>query len=114
MKAKRVPSGEAASRCSWCWSKIDEDMPVFGLGGKKRADVDLTEYEGSAIRLTLATRDRDVICIVPTEESHARADGYDFMFMTCSEECAVEMKSAMENEASLGKALFGTLEQMKT
>jgi hypothetical protein len=114
MKAKRVPSGEAASRCSWCGSKIDEDVPVFGLGGKKRADVDLTEYEGSAIRLTLATQDRDVICIVPAEDSPARADGYDFMFMTCSEECAVEMKSAMEDEASVGKALFSRLEQMDT
>jgi hypothetical protein len=112
MKAKRIDSDEALNRCSWCGSEIDEDQPVYGLGGKKRTEVDLSEYEGSAIRIALATCSRDVICIVPSGDSPARADGYDLLFMTCSDECAAEMKSVMEEEASLGEALFSKLVPM--
>ena len=40
-------------------------------------------------------------------------NGKDFMFMICSEACAVEMKSVMDVEAALGNALFGNLEELR-
>jgi hypothetical protein len=76
--------------------------------------VDLSEYEGQAIRMPLATRDRDVIVLVPSEGSDARRDGWDFMFITCSERCASTMKAVMEDEVLLGTVLFGKIEKKGT
>ena len=112
MKAKRVPAKKALGRCSWCGKRIKDDAPVFGFGGRKRPGIDLREYEGSAILISLATVSKEVTCMVTAADSPAKADGKDFMFMICSEGCADEMKSVMDAEAALGNALFGDLEEM--
>lgn len=112
MKAKRAATKRALGRCSWCGMRIKDNTPVFGLGGRKRPGVDLTEYEGSAVLISLATVPKKVICMVTAEDSPAKADGNDFMFMTCSEACASEMKSTMAAEVALGIALFDDLELM--
>jgi len=113
MKAKRVPDQTALGRCSWCGRKIKSHEPVYGFGGRKRPGVDITEYEGSAILISLATVQKEVICMVTPPDSPAKADGKDFMFMICSEACADEMKSVMDAESAFGNALFGNLEAMK-
>ena len=113
MKAKRVPDKKALGRCSWCGKRIKANMPVYGFGGRKRSDVDLTEYEGCAILISLATVPKEVICMVTAPDSPARAEGKDLMFMICSEACAEEMKSVMDAETALGNALFGNLEEMR-
>jgi hypothetical protein len=113
MKAERVPAKKALGRCSWCGRRIRDNEPVYGFGGKKRPGVDLTEYEGSAILISLATVRKEVICMVTPPDSPAKADGKDFMFMICSEACADEMKSVMDAEAAIGNALFGNLEEMR-
>lgn len=113
MKAKRVSDKKALGRCSWCGKKIKADAPVYGFGGRKRSGVDLTEYQGSAILISLATVPKEVICMVTATDSPAKADGKDFMFMVCSKTCADEMKSVLDAEAALGNALFGDLERMK-
>ena len=110
MDACRVPSEEAIGKCSWCGQSIPDDTPVFGFGGKKRPGADVSEFEGGAIRISLVTQDRDVIAIVPGADSEARQDGYEFMFMVCSEVCGSEMKATLEDEASLGDALFGEID----
>ena len=112
MKAKRVPYKKAIGRCSWCGKRIKDNTPVYAFSGRKRPDVDLAEYEGSAILMSLATVKKDVICMVSAHDSPAKAEGKDFMFMLCSESCADEMKTVMDAEAALGKVLFGNLEQM--
>ena len=112
MKAKRVPDKKALGRCCWCGRKIKQNMPVFGLAGRQRPGVDLTEYEGSAILISLATIQKEVICMVSAPGSKAKADGKDFMFMICSENCADEMKSVIDTEVALGDALFSDLEEM--
>ncbi len=113
MNAKRVPAEKALERCSWCGRRIKSNVPVFGFGGKQRPGVDLTQYEGSAIMISLATVPKEVICMVAAPDSPAKAEGKDFLFMVCSESCASEMKPVMDSEAALGNALFGNLETMK-
>ena len=112
MKAKRIPPEKALGRCSWCGKRIKDNTAVYGLSGKKRPGVDLTEYEGSAILMSLVTVSKKVICMVTAPDSQAKVDGKDFMFMVCSEACATEMKSSMDQEAAFGNALFGHLEKM--
>lgn len=113
MKAKRVPDKIALGRCSWCGKRIKASVPVYGFGGKKRPGVDLSEFEGSAIQISLATVSKEVICMVTSPGSPAKADGMDFMFMICSEACADEMKAVMDAETALGNTLFGNLEEMR-
>lgn len=43
--------------------------------------MDVSEFEGGAIRISLSSQDRQVTAIVPTADSEAREDGYDFVFM---------------------------------
>lgn len=113
MKAKCVPDKIALGRCSWCGKRIKANVPVYAFGGKKRPGVDLSEFEGSAIQISLATVAKEVICMVTGPGSPAKADGKDFMFMICSEACAVEMKAVMDAETALGNTLFGNLEEMR-
>jgi len=109
----RVPLEEARSICSWCARPIPDNAPVFGLGGKARPGVDLSEYQGGAIRITLVSRNRNIISVVPGADSEARRKGHDFMFMVCSKTCGHEMKAALKGEIALGDALFGGIERME-
>jgi len=113
VKAFRVSEEEAMSRCSWCGQSIPEDTPVFGFGGKTRPGVDMAEFEGATIRISLVTQDRTVMAIVPTADSHARLDGHDFMFMVCSETCGSEMKAVLDAEIAFGDALVEDIDRIE-
>ena len=45
--------------------------------------------------------------MVTSEDSEAKRDGNDVMFLVCSEECGKEMKAALEEEKSLGDIFQG-------
>ena len=113
MDACRVPPEQAIGKCSWCRQPIPDDTPVFGLSGKKRPGMDLSEFEGGAIQISLVSQDRQVIAIVPTADSEARRDGNDIMFMVCSEVCGFDMKATLEDEIALGDAFFGEITSMR-
>jgi hypothetical protein len=113
MDARQVPAEEVIGKCSWCGKEIPDDTPVFAFGGKKRLGADVSEFEGGAIRIFLVTQERSVVATVTTADSEARQDGYEFMFMVCSEECGSEMKAVLEDEVALGDALFQEIDNMK-
>jgi hypothetical protein len=87
--------------------RIGEDSPVFAIGGKTRPGVDLSQFEGAAMRMRLLTLDRDVVVIVPSRDSDAKRDGKDVLFMTCSERCGRELKAVLKEETVLGSMLEG-------
>jgi hypothetical protein len=109
----QIPPEEAIGKCSWCGEIILDETPVFGFGGKKRLGVDISEFEGGAIRISLVTADRDVIAIITAADSEARRHGYDFMFMVCSESCASEIKTTLELECILGDAFLDEFDIMR-
>ena len=109
MDACRVPPEQAMHNCSWCGKPIPDDTPVYGLSGKKRPGMDVSEFEGGAIQISLVSQDRHVIAIVPPADSDARQDGNDLLFMVCSEICGFDMKTALEDEIALGDAFFGEI-----
>ena len=113
MDVGRVPPEQAIGKCAWCGKPIPDHTPVFGFGGRKRPGIDVSEFEGGAIRISLVSQDRHVIAIVPAADSKARQDGYDFMFMVCSEICGSEMKATLEDEIDLGDALLGAIDSMQ-
>ena len=80
---------------------------MFAIGGKTRPGVDLSQFEGAAMRMRLLTLDRDVVVIVPSRDSDAKRDGKDVLFMTCSERCGRELKAVLKKETVLGSMLEG-------
>ena len=110
----RVSPEEVGNTCAWCEKKIPDDTPVFGMGARMRAGADLSAFEGAGVRMTLVTKNRTVMAIVPPPDSDARRDGYDFMFMTCSEACAAELQSTMNAEIALGNALFEGIDRIES
>ncbi len=89
------------STCAWCNKSIPEDTEVFSLGAKAQAGVDIDNYEGQIIRLTLIASDKTVPAIVPTSASQAKQDGHDFLFMLCSQECSANLKAALQKEQGI-------------
>jgi hypothetical protein len=105
MKTTTPMNEEVLSRCAWCGMEIDEEAEVYGLGAVFCRDVDLSEYESQVIELKILTGNRIVPMIISSEASDAKKAGYDAMFMTCSKECANEMRETLLKEKSVGDIL---------
>jgi hypothetical protein len=84
--------------CAWCTQEIIEGKDVFGFGAKASHGVDLKGKEGEFVSLKLALRNKEVFALVPSESSAPKADGFDLIFITCSEDCAQSLKDALELE----------------
>jgi hypothetical protein len=99
MNAKKPKSQEALLHtCAWCNRRIPTDAEIFGFGAKARSGVDLADKEGEFISLKLNLEDKTVFAIVTPDESPVRQTGYDFMFITCSQACAMTLKDALDLE----------------
>ena len=105
MKATIMKDEDALSRCAWCGTGIDEKAEVYGLGATFCRDVDLSEYESQVIELKILTENRIVPMIIAAKASDAKKAGHDAMFMTCSNECANEMRETLQQEKSVGDIL---------
>ncbi|MGD9080820.1 MAG: hypothetical protein PVG96_15845 [Desulfobacterales bacterium] len=108
MEFNIIPDKEALSRCAWCQTRIYDDMEVFGFGAKLKPDVDLSEYETHCIQLDLVSAEKPVYMMVAAQDSEAKKEGKDCMFLVCSEECGKKLKDVLEKEISLGK-MFNTV-----
>ncbi|MBW2039692.1 MAG: hypothetical protein JRI46_08865 [Deltaproteobacteria bacterium] len=87
--------------CAWCNKRIPEDFEVFGLGAKVKQESDLADKEGKIIQLFLVVANKTVPAIVTTNNSQAKIDGIDLMFMTCSQDCAESLRDALKKEKDL-------------
>ena len=98
-----IPDAEALSKCTWCGKHISEDAEVFSVGVKFKPDVDLSEYEGHCIDITLVSEEKPFYLLVTIEGSEAKRDGNDGLFLFCSEACGDDLKRALAKEMSAGK-----------
>lgn len=98
MKDSSVESGNT---CAWCKKNIPEDVEVFGISAKVRKGVDIKGKEGKIIPLHLATKKKDVQAVVVTKNSPAKKEGYDLVFLSCSQKCAKSLKTALSAEVKL-------------
>ena len=105
MKAAIMTDEDTLSRCGWCGTGIDEEAEVYGLGAVFCRGIDLSEYESQVIELKILTGNRIIPMIVTAKASDAKKAGHDAMFMTCSYECANEMKEILQEEKSIGNIL---------
>lgn len=98
-----IPDKEALGQCAACWGNINELTEVFGLGVKLKPEADLSEFESHCIEIDLISEEKPVYMMVTKQDSEAKNDGKDGMFLVCSENCGEKLKKVLEKEISLGK-----------
>ena len=84
--------------CAWCENPIGPDKEVFGFGAKANPEVDLNNSEGKIIQLPLVKCRKVVPAMVATNDSQAKKEGNDLVFMICSRVCGMTLKEALEEE----------------
>lgn len=84
--------------CTWCMKPIPKGGELFAFGVKASEKIDLSEKEGEFVSLHLALKDKTVVAIVTTSTSEAKQQGFDLIFLTCSQDCAEYLKDALEKE----------------
>src|SRR5262245_27135061 len=109
MKRRKKKTVDLAERfrttCGWCGRRIPPNTEVFGGGGKARSDIDLTPHAGHVLPIYLVGLDKPVLVAFWGLDSDAKREGKDFVYMTCSEACARNLKAAFECEIEVRKRL---------
>ncbi|MBC7230613.1 MAG: hypothetical protein H5T74_09530 [Actinobacteria bacterium] len=90
--------GGQAYRCAWCRKKIPSGAEVYGLGVRLKEELRYREAVGKASVVHLPAGGRELECMVTADGSQARQEGWDIIFMTCSEKCGRELKNLLEEE----------------
>ena len=108
MEFNIIPDGDALSKCAWCRNSISEDVEVVGVGAKLKPDVDLSEYESHCIQISLVSEEKPIYMMVTAQDSEAKKEGSDAMFLLCSIECGNKLKHVLAKEVSIGN-MFGTV-----
>lgn len=89
--------------CAWCKKTISQDSEVFGFGAKANPGIDLSDKEGEFVALSSPSANKTLVALVTVKGSPSRQAGYDLMFVTCSQECAQDLKDSIERERDLSE-----------
>jgi hypothetical protein len=108
MEFNIIPDEDALNKCAWCQNPISDDMEVVGVGAKLKPDVDLSEYESHCIQISLASEKKPIYMMVTAQDSEAKKEGNDAMFLLCSIECGKKLKHVLVKEISIGN-MFETV-----
>jgi hypothetical protein len=84
-------------RCTWCGNPIQDD-DYYGFGAKASLDIVLEDRAGQFVSLNLSLMEKTVFALVPSELGAPELEGHDLIFITCSEDCARELKDALDLE----------------
>lgn len=97
-KNHQSPQETLFQTCAWCNRRLSDDEETFGFGAKANPELELRDREGEFIALDLSLIEKTIAALVAPEVSPTKEAGYDLLFLTCSEECAHELKDALELE----------------
>jgi hypothetical protein len=99
MRLAELSQEELLARCAWCHRCIPEGQECFAAGLRVRPErrAEIVPHEGRAVPFQLVTG-REIIVMVTTPDSQARAAGDDIYVQTCSERCSQEIDDAMRDE----------------
>ena len=97
-----IPDEDALQNCCWCGEKIDAFAEVFDVGARLRPGIDLEPYRSHCIQIDLISRPKTLTTLVASEDSEARAEQQDLLFLVCSRKCAKKLRTALEKESAKG------------
>lgn len=93
--------GEAIYRCAYCEKEMGSGDDVFGLGVKLKKGLEYPGAVGRTMIVHLPIGGREIECMVTADASQARAEGWDLIFMVCSEDCGTALKALLDSEEGL-------------
>ena len=97
-KNHQSPQETLLLTCAWCYRRLSDDEEIFGFGANANPELELTDREGEFVTLSLSLTEKTIVALVAQKESNAKEASYDLLFLTCSEECAHDLKDALELE----------------
>ena len=92
--------------CCWCRKKIKNNSEVFSVGAKTQSGFDLSDHEGQLLPVTILSCEKTVYSLIPRSDSDAKKAGNDMLFLLCSENCALELKAAIQFDLEIGKKII--------
>ena len=97
-----IPDTEALGQCAGCQGNIQEYDDVFDVGVKLKPEIDLSEFESHCIQLGLVSEKKSVYMLVTATDSEAKHNGYDGLFLLCSEKCRNHFRHILAKEITAG------------
>jgi len=99
MNLANLSQKDLTARCAWCHKVMPDDKECFWCRRSCMAccKAHHCRLEGKLVPMRLSTG-REIIVIVPTADSEARAQGHDIYIQACSEECCTAASEAIQAE----------------
>ncbi len=88
-------------KCAYCEKKIRSGAEVYGLGVKLKEGLEYPGAVGRTMAVKLPVGGKEFECMVTADGSQAKLEGWDLIFVVCSEKCGAELKSILEEEEEL-------------
>lgn len=98
-RKRQKPTAPDKFQCSWCEDEIPDDAEVIAVGAKAHSQ--MRALEGQIVDLFLTRRNRTVAAVVVTNDSPAKKEGKDVLFLTCSDSCAEALRQSVDREIEL-------------
>ena len=100
MSRRRQAEKEAhwLSHCCWCNLEIEEDSERFSINTKFRDPKDYQKNAGKIVEFFVPRLDRSIMALAVTSDSEAKKQGYEIMFVICSERCREEVSAALRED----------------
>jgi len=90
--------GDETYRCAYCEKKVRSGADVYGLGVKLKEGLEYPGAVGRTMTVHLPVQGREIACMVTADASQAKLEGWDLIFMVCSEECGADLETLLEEE----------------
>ncbi|MFW6114002.1 MAG: hypothetical protein ACOC78_03665 [Actinomycetota bacterium] len=84
--------------CAYCDKEMRPGTEVFGLGVRLKEGMDYPAGVDRVTQVELPLKGKTFQCMATADGSRAKMEGWDLVFMVCSEECGGELKAILENE----------------
>ena len=85
--------------CAFCGRRISEDCEHFTFGVKVLKNSFIQVKKGMTVEIALQVnkKEKKIMAIVPAEDSAAKKEGKDLLFVVCSEKCAEALANALRS-----------------
>jgi hypothetical protein len=97
------PQVTLPQKCTWCGESISDEQEVFSLEAVINPAYKniLKKAEGTTILQILTLADKTVNAIVVTQDSEVKREGFDILFIVCSELCVLTLERALIQEQAV-------------
>jgi len=86
------------NHCRWCDREMGEESERFSINTKFRDPKDYRKNAGKIVEFYVPSVYRSIMAFAVTRDSEAKKQGYEIMFVICSERCREELSAALRED----------------